>query len=139
MTLSSISSNPTRFRDSTSMAMYQESLTKKNAKTTDQTNLDSANASQTSSFVSGAQIPLKVERVPGDPAATIKAAREARIAAMMPPGLSPSDRTTALKASQVEYEAQRELAHKQAAEEIIYSSDGQKVLRNTDSILSLLG
>ncbi|HNW34532.1 MAG TPA: putative metalloprotease CJM1_0395 family protein [Candidatus Ozemobacteraceae bacterium] len=74
--------------------------------------------------VSGS-VDLRAYQTPGDPQATVREARYIQRIAQSGPSLSPADRSAAVEARRLEWEAQRELLNAETSRRGIYTSRGR--------------
>ncbi|MFZ2959902.1 MAG: putative metalloprotease CJM1_0395 family protein [Candidatus Ozemobacteraceae bacterium] len=88
--------------------------------------------------VSG-ELPLNVEKVQGDPEATIQNAQNIRRVALSSPSPAPGDRMAAIEASRIEYEARLELARKQSSAQAPYSPEGRRTSLQQKPLFAILG
>jgi len=70
-------------------------------------------------------VDLQAYQTPGDPQSTVREARYIRRIAESGPSLSPADRTAAVEARRIEWEAQRELLNAETARRGLYTPRGR--------------
>lgn len=78
-------------------------------------------------YVVSGSVDLQVTPTPGDPGATLREAGTIRRIVEVGPILSPADRTAAVEARRLEWEARRELANAETARRGLYTPAGRLI------------
>ncbi|HOY65820.1 MAG TPA: putative metalloprotease CJM1_0395 family protein [Candidatus Ozemobacteraceae bacterium] len=78
-------------------------------------------------YVESGSVSLNAYEIPGDPAATLREARNIRRIAEHGPSLSPADRSASVEARRIEWEARRDLLLADAARRGLYSPQGRRL------------
>ncbi|HEY9070767.1 MAG TPA: putative metalloprotease CJM1_0395 family protein [Candidatus Ozemobacteraceae bacterium] len=78
-------------------------------------------------YVESGSVSLNAYEIPGDPSATIREARNIRRIAERGPSLSPADRSAAVEARRLEWEAQRDLLAADSVRRGLYTPQGRRL------------